>query len=269
MSGEDIIYRRGIGQLYDEIRQCVLQSTLLISPVKTVTKRGGKTGIPGLSDGINKGLAESLKSLGWKSFLAPGASGKTAKIDWYKAVPSGISYGPAEIGLGLEVQFGNNFQFYGDLHRMSEAVLAQNIVAGVCIVASDLLDKYTSDRAAHFRSEKIKLDRFVSVFSASGAAIIPGFVLIGIEQDGFLADSSMSATEMASALVSEDYESLDDESPDQEDEESEESEDSQGKGTAAASPQAKGIFKLTAPIFDSEKGTALKPVRFVQFGTAT
>src|ERR1041384_2072355 len=99
MSGEALIFRRGVGQLLDEIRQCILQSTLIISQRQTVTKASkkakaigtkrveegriakinesiesaetvlepettvplrGKTGIPGLAEGINAGLAASL-----------------------------------------------------------------------------------------------------------------------------------------------------------------------------------------------------------------
>src|ERR1700754_3809326 len=118
MSGEALIFKRGIGQLFDEIRQCILKSKLIISHHQTVTTSGsGTTGIPGLADGMNKGLASSLRSLGWDQLKAPGATGQTAKVDWYKSLPTGISYGPQKIGLGLEIQFGNNYQFNADLQR--------------------------------------------------------------------------------------------------------------------------------------------------------
>jgi hypothetical protein len=186
MSGEALIFKRGVGQLLDEIRQCILHSKLIISSRQTITTSGsGTTGIPGLADGLNKGLAASLRSLGWDQLKAPGATGHTAKVDWYKAIPTGIGYGPARIGLGLEAQFGNNYQFNADLQRLSEAILDQSIVAGVCVVASDELKNYKADRGAYFTSEKQKLDRFLTMLAGSGAALIPSFVLIGIGQDGF------------------------------------------------------------------------------------
>lgn len=186
MSGEALIFKRGVGQLLDEIRQCILQSNLVISAKQTVTTSGsGTTGVSGLADGLNKGLAASLRSLGWGQLKAPGATGQTAKVDWYKSIPSGISYGPARIGLGLEAQFGNNYQFNADLQRLSEAIIDQSIVAGVCVVASDELKNYKADRGAYFNSEKQKLDRFLTMLVGSGAAIVPSFVLIGIGHDAF------------------------------------------------------------------------------------
>jgi hypothetical protein len=186
VSGESLIFKRGLGQLFDEIRQSILQSNLIISSRQTITKSGsGTTGIPGLADALNKGLASSLTSLGWGQLKAPGATGLTAKVDWFKAIPSGIGYGPTKIGLGLEAQFGNNYQFNADLQRLSEAILDQSIVAGVSIVASDELKNYKADRGAYFTSEKQKLDRFLTMLVGSGAALVPSFVLIGIGPDGF------------------------------------------------------------------------------------
>ena len=185
VSGEALIFKRGLGNFLDEIRQSVLQNTLLISPKKTVTKKGGQTGNIALAAQMNKAIGASLKSLGWGPRKAPGASGFTATLDWYKAAHSGLSYGPANLGLGLEVQFGNNFQFEADLKRLSEAIIANEIVAGVCIVVSDELAKYKADRGAHFSSEKSKMDRFLSILHGSGAATLPGFLLIGVSQDGF------------------------------------------------------------------------------------
>jgi len=170
----------------DEIRQCILQAKLVISDKPTITTSGsGTTGVPGLASGLNNGLAASLRSLGWDQLRAPGAGGATAKVDWYKSIPSGISYGPPNIGLGMEAQFGNNYQFGADLQRLSEAIIDQSIIAGVCVVASDQLKKYKADRGAYFTSEKQKLDRLLALLIGSGAAILPGLVLIGIEHDSF------------------------------------------------------------------------------------
>jgi hypothetical protein len=163
VSGEAMIFKLGVGQLLDEIRQCILQSRLIISDTPTITRGKGVTGIPKLAAGLNDGLAASLASLGWGPLKAPGATGAAAKLDWYKTLPSGISYGPERIGVGLEVQFGNNFQFNADLQRLNEAILERSIVAGVCIVASDRLRLYKADRGAYFSQEKQKLDRHLAL----------------------------------------------------------------------------------------------------------
>jgi len=185
-SGETMIFKLGVGQLLDEIRQSILQSTLIISRKLTTKKSGsGTTGVKALADGLNKGLATSLQSLGWGPLKAPGATRAASKLDWYKSLPTGISYGPGKTGVGMEAQFGNNFQFNADLQRLFEAMLDGSIVAGVCVVASDELQKYKADRGAYFTSEKQKLDRHLAALLGSGVARIPGYVLIGIEQDGF------------------------------------------------------------------------------------
>lgn len=184
VSGEAMIFKLGVGQLLDEIRQCILQSTLIISPNVTTTKAGsGKTGIPGLAAGLNEGLAASLRSLGWGQLKAPGAKGAAAKVDWYKSLPTGISFGPERVGVGMEAQFGNNYQFNADLQRLNEAMLDGSIVAGVCVVASDNLRHYKADRGAYFTSEKQKLDRHLAVLLGSGVARMPGYILLGIEHD--------------------------------------------------------------------------------------
>lgn len=184
-SGEAMIFKLGVGQLLDEIRQSILQSHLIISNTPTVTKGKGITGIPNLAGGLNDGLAASLRSLGWGPLKAPGAHGAGARLDWYKTLPSGISFGPERIGVGVEVQFGNNFQFNADLQRLNEAILQGSIVAGVCIVASDRLRIYKADRGAYFSQEKQKLDRHLALLLGSGVARMPGYVLIGIEHDEF------------------------------------------------------------------------------------
>jgi hypothetical protein len=184
-SGEAIIFKRGVGSLFNEIRECILRTNLIISPKKTIKKGKDATGSPGLADALNKALGASLTSLNWKPRKAPGAEEQQAKVDWQKSIPSGLSYGVRDIGLGLEIQFGNNFQFNEDLKRLSEAILEQTIVAGVCIVASDELAKYKADRGAFFSDSQSKMDRFLALFHGTGAAIIPGFVLIGVHPDGF------------------------------------------------------------------------------------
>ncbi len=192
-SGEAFLFKRGLGGLFDEIRQSILQNKLLISPKKTTSKTGadnlGSTGNLDLAGKMNKALQASLKSLGWGPKTAPGALGIAAKIDWYKSIQSGISYGPREIGLGLEIQFGNNYQFDADLKRLHEGILDNLIVAGISIVASDELAKYKSDRGAYFTQEKQKLDRYLKILSASGVAVIPHYILIGVEHDGFVDDT--------------------------------------------------------------------------------
>ena len=185
ISGEAMIFKRGVGHLLDEIRQSILQSELYISPRRTKTKGEGATGNKGLAEGMNAAFAASLTSLGWTKRTAPGASGERAEIDWCKAVPAALAYGPKSIGIGLEIQFGNNYQFNEDFKRLSEAILEGTIVAGVSIVPSDELAKYKADRGASFSDAKSKLDRSLGILVGSGAATMPGFVLIGIGADGF------------------------------------------------------------------------------------
>ena len=185
ISGESLIFKRGVGPLFEEVRQTILMSKLYISPVKTKKKGDDATGNPQLSDRLNKGIAISLESLGWKKRQAPGATQERAELDWVKEVPSPLKYGPKAIGLGVEVQFGNNYQFNEDLKRLSEAILDHSIVAGVCVVASDELAQYKADRGASFSDSRSKLDRFLGILQGVGAAIIPPFVLIGVGHDGF------------------------------------------------------------------------------------
>jgi hypothetical protein len=185
ISGEEIIFKRGVGSLLEEIRQSILQTELIISPRKTKKKGKDATGNPKLAEAMNNALGASLKSLGWNPRKAPGSTKKQAEVDWYKSILSSLSYGPTEIGLGLEIQFGNNFQFNEDLKRLSEAILEQTIVAGVCIVPSDDLAKYKADRGASFSDSRSKMDRFLALFHGTGAAIIFGFLLIGVHPDGF------------------------------------------------------------------------------------
>ena len=126
-------------------------------------------------------------------------------------------------------------------------------------------------RAAYFRQEKIKLDRFLNVFTASGAAIIPGFVLIGIEHDGFLPSDNNGLAEPAPESEIEEESSFDDKLDEElgEPEEVDESIESLEAEAVTTSAKPKGVFKLTAPIFDPEKGIAVKPISFTQLGTAT
>jgi len=185
ISGEALIFKRGVGTLFDEIRQSILQSELEISPRRTRKKGKGATGNPGLAEAMNNALGASLSSLGWTKRKAPGASEDRAEVDWYKSVQSPLSYGPQTLGLGLEIQFGNNFQFNEDIKRLSESVLEQSIVAGVCVVPSDELADYKADRGAYFSDARSKLDRQLAIYTGLGAATLPGFVLIGVGADHF------------------------------------------------------------------------------------
>lgn len=184
-SGESLIFKRGLSGVFEEIRQSIFQIQLMISPRPTKKAGKGATGNPKLAEQLNKAFKEALQSLGWRPRKAPGASEVRAEVDWFKSVKSPLTYGPKEIGLGLEIQFGNNFQFNEDLKRLSESVLEQKIVSGVCMVASDELAKYKADRGASFSDSKSKLDRFLAILTGAGAAIVPPFVLIGVGQDGF------------------------------------------------------------------------------------
>jgi hypothetical protein len=67
ISGEALIFKRGVGTLFDEIRQSILQWELEISPRRTRKKGKGATGNPGLAEAMNNALGASLSSLGWQN----------------------------------------------------------------------------------------------------------------------------------------------------------------------------------------------------------
>jgi len=92
-----------------------------------------------------------------------------------RAVPSPLNYGPQVNRLwGWRCSLGTIFRFNEDVKRLSEAILEQSIVAGVCVVPSDELAKYKADRGASFSDARSKLDRSLALLQGSGAAMIPG-----------------------------------------------------------------------------------------------
>lgn len=181
-SAEEIIFRRGTGDLYTELREVLLQTEVLI----TDTPRSENiTQIRNLADNMNQAIRGSLKSLGWGPLKAPGAAEAHSTIDWAKVRPSGLSW-MGDIGLAVEVQFGNHYQFNADVQRIAEAILGGNIVAGISIVASDRFAGYKADRGASFSNAKEKLERWLGIWSASGAILLPSIMILGIEFDGFI-----------------------------------------------------------------------------------
>ena len=181
-SAEEIIFRRGIGDLYTELREVLLQTQVFIT---NTPRQGNTTQIQNLADSMNKAIKESLRSLGWGPLQAPGASQARSAIDWSKVRPSGLSW-MGDVGLAVEVQFGNHYQFNADVQRIAEAILGGTIVAGVSIVASDRLATYKADRGASFSNAKEKLERWLGIWSASGAILLPSIMILGVEFDGFI-----------------------------------------------------------------------------------
>jgi hypothetical protein len=175
-----------VKDFYDEIRRIIFDTKVIISPLKTVKGPGkGTTGAVALAESLNLAFKTALESCGWKPLQAPGAPSVHGLIDWFKEKPSGRKYGAEKLGLGLEIQFGNNYQFNEDIKRLSEAYLAGYIVAGVSLVASDKLAEYKADRGAFFSDAKSKLDRHLESLASAQARRFPPIVVIAIEQDGF------------------------------------------------------------------------------------
>lgn len=183
-SAEEIIMASGLAPLYDELRRMIFDTEVSIS--RRVTQKGkgrDTTGAPGLATGLNNAFKITLESAGWKPLPAPGGTSRTL-IDWHKTVEARVAYSHKP-GLGLEIQFGNNYQFNEDLKKLTEAFLSGQIEAGMVIVASDTLAKHKADRGAYFSDAKSKLDRHLGTFVAARALRIPPIMVIGIEQDQY------------------------------------------------------------------------------------
>lgn len=185
-SAEDIIFRKGVGDLYQELRDVILSTQVEISDTP---RENGKIP-PGfnLASSLNKALAASLASLGWqKEHVSPGSRHARSAVDWAKLRPSPLQFGPKEVGLAIEIQFGNHYQFNADVQKLSELILEGNIVAGVSIVPSDELEKYKADRGASFSNCTEKLQRWLSIWTASSALVLPSIIVIGICPDRIIA----------------------------------------------------------------------------------
>ena len=181
-SAEEIIFRRGVGDLYTEIRDVIMKTELLITDTP---REEGDTRFKKLPSAINRSLGESLTSLGWKPRQAPGAAGALSTSDWAKVRPSGLKY-MGNIGIALEVQLGNHYQFHADVQRLGEAILQGEIIAGISIVPSDRFALYKADRGASFSNASEKLERWIGLWVASGAILLPSIMILAIEFDGFI-----------------------------------------------------------------------------------
>lgn len=181
-SAEEVIFRRGVGDLYTELRDVLLTTCLKISNTPRI---GASCQLNGLSYAMNKAIGHSLTTLGWQPRRAPGAAGARAAADWAKFRPSGLSFMP-EVGIAVEVQFGNHYQFNADVQRLAESILEGKVVAGISVVASDKLAQYKADRCASFSNTKEKLERWLGIWSGSGAILLPSIMILGIEYDELL-----------------------------------------------------------------------------------
>lgn len=187
-SAEDNIFSNDLKELYDEIRRMIFDTKLVVSSMKTTLGSGGTTAAVKLAESMNDAFKMSLESVGWKPLESPGAAAPNAAVDWFKSKPTGRSYGVSQVGIGMEIQLGNNYQFNEDIKRLTETYLAGYIVAGVSIVASDILAEHKADRGAYFSDAKSKLDRHLESLAGARARRFPPIVIIGIEQDGYNED---------------------------------------------------------------------------------
>ncbi len=190
-SAEDYIMSNDLKDLYDEIRRMIFDTKLVVSPLKTTSGRSGKAGITAsvkLAESLNDAFKTALESAKWEPLVAPGATAANSTVDWFKAKPTGRSYGAEKAGIGMEIQMGNNYQFNEDIKRLTEAYLAGFTVAGVSIVASDSLAQHKADRGAFFSDARNKLNRHLESLSGARARRFPPIVIIGIEQDGYNGD---------------------------------------------------------------------------------
>lgn len=184
-SADEVIVSGGGKALLDEIMEVIAATHVTVSPIKTTKKgaggAGGKTGNPGLAEGINKALAHALRERHWGPEAPPGAK-KQRTVDWVKRLP-----GPdAHLGgfaLGVETQFGNNFQVHGDLQRLAEMFNTGRIDAGIIIVPSRPLAEYLSDRCADIDNATGKLDAELRKLVGARAFRICPIMLIAIQHD--------------------------------------------------------------------------------------
>ena len=181
-TAEEVIFRRGLGDLHNELREVILKTHLEITDTPRLNKA---IQIKKLSDSLNKALSASLHSLGWKPEISPGTENPLGTSDFVKLRPSGLAF-MGDIGLAVEVQFGNNYQFNADVQRFSEAILKGRVVAGISVVASDELAKYKADRGTSFSNARDKLERWLHIWSGSGAILLPSIMIIAIEHDKFI-----------------------------------------------------------------------------------
>lgn len=184
-TAEEVIFRRGLGDLLTELREVILNTHLEITDTPQLKK---KLQIKKLSDTLNKALSISLHSLGWKPEVAPGTEKPQGTSDFVKFQPSGLAF-MGDIGLAVEVQFGNNYQFNADVQRFSEAILQGKVVAGISIVASDEFAKYKADRGTSFSNAKDKFERWLRIWAGSGAILLPSIMIMAIEHDKFIAST--------------------------------------------------------------------------------
>ena len=110
-TAEEVIFRRGVGELFVELREVLSRTTVLVTDTP---RKKSETPIPGLPIALNLSLAVSLKSLGWSKRQAPGSASTNASLDWHKMRPSGLSY-MGEVGIAVEIQLGNNCTSSGEV----------------------------------------------------------------------------------------------------------------------------------------------------------
>lgn len=184
-SAEEVIVSGGGKALLDDIREVIAGTHVTVDPTKTTKKgiggTGGKTGNPGLADGINKALAQALRERGWGPEAPPRAK-KQHSVDWVKRLPGPDEY-LGGFALGLETQFGNNFQVHGDLQRLAEMFNAGRIDAGIIVVPSRPLAEYLSDRCADIDNATAKLDAELRKLVGARAFRICPIMLIAVQHD--------------------------------------------------------------------------------------
>ena len=194
---EEAIIALGAGDLLTEVREVIFGTRVYANPTKTTSKDkglAGKTGNKGLTPKINAFLRAGLKAKGWNPYMPTRASSTNAKIDWYKKTPDPYWEKLGGIGIGVETQFGNNFQAYGDIQRLQLAFNSFELGAGLIIVPSDELSSYLADRCANFSNTSTKLRQHFDAMAGARAFHICPIGIIGVAQDGFVASSDLPFT---------------------------------------------------------------------------
>jgi hypothetical protein len=192
-TAEESIVVLGAYKLLEEVREVIFKTKVLINPTKT-SKKGkggakGATGNKGLTPKINRFLKYGLSHFGWAPHYSRGALNKNKKIDWFKTTPDPY-WSQREgggIGIGVETQFGNNFQAHGDIQRLQAAFNTFEIGAGLIIVPSDDLSQYLADRCANYSNTVSKLQQQIDTMLGARAFNICPIGIIAVSHDAFTA----------------------------------------------------------------------------------
>ncbi len=197
-TAEEVIVVLGAYKLLEEVRDVIFKTHVLVTPTKTTYKgkagQRGAIGNKGLTPVINRYLRYGLSHHGWAPHYPKGSLNKNQKIDWFKITPDQFvsQRTGGGVGVGVETQFGNNFQAHGDIERLQAAYNYGEIGAGLIIVPSDELSLYLADRCANFGNTVGKLKQRIDTMIGARAFNICPIGIIGVAHDGFTASANES-----------------------------------------------------------------------------